>query len=102
MQIDRLHNTSAHSAKLIVDRVINDLTKQFGDKASNIESDWENNILQFSISSNNITISGYIELTEDKIVFCANLPFYAKPFETQIRDKAEQLLDEYLTSYQVK
>lgn len=102
MQIDRLHNSSTRSVKLIVDRVINDLTKQFGDKASNIESEWENNILQFSISSNNITISGHIKLTEEKIVFRANLPFYAKPFETKIRDKAEQLLDKYLTQHQVK
>ena len=102
LQIDKSHNTSTHSAKLIVEKMVNDLTEQFGDKASDIETEWKNNIFQFSISMNKITVNGHIKLTEEKIVFRANLPFYAKPFETKIRDKAEQLLDKYLTQHQVK
>ena len=60
------------------------VTKRFEDQISAVDGAWADHVLNFSLSTNGITIKGALTVEEDKARVEGHLPLLATPFKGMI------------------
>ncbi|MES2331775.1 MAG: polyhydroxyalkanoic acid system family protein [Bacteroidota bacterium] len=90
------HQLSKEDALIRIKNLLSETKKQHGDKISNLQEEWRDNIGAFSFTVMGFDVSGILTVNEDTIGLDADLPFAASLFKGKIRDiiseKAGELL----------
>ena len=63
---------------------IESVQKRFADQISSVDGAWNDNVLDFSLSTNGITIKGTLTVEESKARVDGQLPLLATPFKGMI------------------
>ncbi len=90
MQISVPHNTTREKARAIVEKRLEDLQRQYGHYASDVETTWTGDRLDFSFKARGFQGKGTLEITDTDIIVDGKLPLIAKPFEPRIRSTFER------------
>ena len=93
MEIRRHHNMTRDAAVQLSDQILPGFIEQAGDNVSNIQRQWDGNVLRFAFRTRGMNIKGTFLVTDDEIIIGAKLPFMARPFEGRVRSAIEQQLD---------
>ena len=90
MRIAVPHNTTRDNAKKIVEQRLEELQRQYGHYASDLEKKWNGDHLDFSFKAKGFTGKGTLEITDTDVIVDGKLPLIAKPFEPRIRSSVER------------
>lgn len=90
MRVAVNHNTTKDEAKRIVERRLDDLHRQYGHYASDIQKDWQGDLFAFEVKARGFTGKGTVEVTDTEVIIDGKLPLIAKPFEPRIKSTIEQ------------
>lgn len=90
MRIAVPHHTTREEAKKIVQQRLDDLQRQFGHYASDIDKTWSGDRLDFSVKARGFGGAGTVEITDTDVIIDGKLPLVAKPFEPRIRSTVER------------
>lgn len=71
---------SLDKLKLFLDRV----KEKYADKVSSLEGEWQDNVLNFAMTTFGITIKGNLTVEETTARFVGDIPFAAMMFKGQI------------------
>lgn len=71
------------------------LQKKFQDILSDLSYSWNNNVADFSFHLLSSEIKGKITITETELIFEAELPLIAKPFEGQMKQIIAKGLEKF-------
>ena len=93
MEIRRHHNMTRDAAVQLSDQILPGFIEQAGDNVSNIQRQWDGNVLRFAFRTHGMNIKGTFLVTDDEIIIESELPFMARPFEERVRSAIEQQLD---------
>ena len=93
MEIRRHHNMTRDAAVQLSDQILPGFIEQAGDNVSNIQQQWDGNVLRFAFRTHGMNIKGTFLVTDDEIIIESELPFMARPFEGRVRSAIEQQLD---------
>ena len=80
----------------LTDQLLPKFLEQAGDNASNVEGQWNGNVLHFAFRTRGMNIKGTFLVTDDEIIIESRLPFMARPFEGRIRSAINEQLDIYI------
>ena len=97
MEIRRHHNMTTDAAVQLTDQILPRFIEQAGDNVSNIQRQWDGNVLRFAFRTRGMNIKGTFLVTDDEIIIESKLPFMARPFEGRVRSAIEQQLDTFLS-----
>ena len=97
MEIRRHHNMTRDAAVQLSDQILPGFIEQAGDNISNIQRQWDGNVLRFAFHTHGMNIKGTFLVTDDEIIIESELPFMARPFEGRVRSAIEQQLDIFLS-----
>jgi hypothetical protein len=94
--LDVPHNLSADEAKSRLERFIEMLKSQHGDKVSDLEQSWAGNKLSFGFKTYGFKIGGAIESLDNRLAVSGDIPFAAMMFkgkiESEIREQLGRLM----------
>ncbi len=90
MRIAVPHNTTRAEAKKLVEQRLDDLQRQYGHYASDLEKQWNGDHLDFSFKAKGFNGKGTLEITDTDVIVDGKLPLIAKPFEPRIRSSVER------------
>ena len=93
MEIRRDHNMTMDSAVQLANQILPGFIEKAGDNVSNIERQWDGNVLRFAFQAHGMNIKGTLLVTDDEIIIESELPFMARPFEGRVRSAIEQQID---------
>ena len=93
MEIRRYHNMTMDAALQLSDQLLPGFIEKAGDNVSNIERQWDGNVLRFAFHIYGMNIKGTFLVTDDEIIIESELPFMARPFEGRVRSAIEQQID---------
>ena len=93
MEIRRHHNMTMDAAVQLTDQILPRFIEQADDNVSNIQRQWDGNVLRFAFRTRGMNIKGTFLVTDDEIIIESKLPFMARPFEGRVRSAIEQQLD---------
>ena len=93
MEIRRHHNMTMDAAVQLTDQILPRFIEQAGDNVSNIQRQWDGNVLRFAFRTHGMNIKGTFLVTDDEIIIESELPFMARLFEERVRSAIEQQLD---------
>ncbi|MCH8309637.1 MAG: polyhydroxyalkanoic acid system family protein, partial [Chloroflexi bacterium] len=96
MEVRRYHNMTMDAAMQLADQILPRFIEQAGDNVSNVERQWDGNVLRFAFRTRGMNIKGTFQVTDDEIIIESKLPFIARPFEGRVRSAIEEQLDIYL------
>lgn len=96
INLDIPHNhgkeASLEKLKMFLERV----KQKYADKVSSLEGEWQENVLNFAMTTFGITIKGTVTVEESVAKFVGDIPFAAMMFKGQIekgiRDELEKCL----------
>ena len=97
MEIRRHHNMTTDAAVQLTDQILPRFIEQADDNVSNIQRQWDGNVLRFAFRTRGMNIKGTFLVTDDEIIIESKLPFIARPFEGRVRSAIEQQLDIFLS-----
>ena len=97
MEIRRHHNITMDSAVQLANQILPGFIEKAGDNVSNIERQWDGNVLRFAFQAHGMNIKGTLLVTDDEIIIESELPFMARPFEGVVRSAIELKLDTLLS-----
>ena len=97
MEIRRHHNMTMDAAVQLTDQILPRFIEQADDNVSNIQRQWDGNVLRFAFRTRGMNIKGTFLVTDDEIIIESELPFMARPFEGRVRSAIEQQLDIFLS-----
>ena len=84
------------AAMQLTDKILPGFIEQAGDNVSNVERQWDGNVLRFAFRTRGMKIKGTFLVTDDEVIVESKLPFVARPFEGRVRSAIEEQLDIYL------
>ena len=90
MRIAVAHNTTRAKARLLVEQRLQNLEKQYGHYAKEIDHQWQGDTLHFGFKAKGIHGKGTVEITDTDVIVDGKLPLLAKPFESRIRSTVER------------
>jgi len=90
MRVTVNHNTTKENARQIVEKRLDELQRQYGHYASNVQKDWQGDRLDFEVKARGFTGKGTVEITDSEVIIDGKLPLIAKPFESRIKSTLEQ------------
>lgn len=91
MRIAVPHNTTRAKARKIVEERMKSLEKQYGHYASDVDYQWQGDMLNFGFKAKGgIHGKGTVEITDTDVIIDGKLPLIAKPFESRIRSTVER------------
>ena len=93
MEIRRYHNMTMDAALQLSDQLLPGFIEKAGDNVSNMQQQWDGNVLHFAFHTYGMNIKGTFLVTDDEIIIESELPFMARPFEGRVRSAIEQQLD---------
>ena len=93
MEIRRHHNMTRDAAVQLSDQILPGFIEQADDNVSNIQRQWDGNVLRFAFRTRGMNIKGTFLVTDDEIIIESELPFMARLFEERVRSAIEQQLD---------
>ena len=97
MEIRRHHNMTMDSAVQLADQILPGFIEKAGDNVSNIQQQWDGNVLRFAFHTHGMNIKGTFLVTDDEIIIESELPFMARLFEERVRSAIELKLDTLLS-----
>ncbi len=83
------HHITRAAARLRLDARLMELLGQFGDRAEEVSHEWRGDTMHFRGKASGLKVEGTIEVTDSEIILESKLPFFAKPFESRIRQSVE-------------
>jgi hypothetical protein len=90
------HGLSADEAKSRLERFVESLKSQHGDKVSDLEQSWAGNTLSFAFKTFGFKIAGAIASLDKKLDVSGDIPFAAMMFkgkiESEIREQLSRLM----------
>lgn len=86
------HTFTAEEAKSRLERFVDSLQAQYGDKVSDMEQAWNGNKLTFGFKTFGIKIAGAIESLEQKLAVTGEIPFTAMMFKGKIESEVKEKL----------
>lgn len=90
------HTLGATAAKAKMERFIEMLRSEHGEKASDLEQSWTGDTLNFSFKTFGIKIAGNIGVKEHTLDVNGDIPFAAMMFkgkiESEVRDQLTRLM----------
>jgi hypothetical protein len=90
------HTFTAEEAKSRLERFVDSLQAQYGDKVSDLQQSWDGNKLSFGFKTFGIKIAGAIEALEQKLHVTGEIPFSAMMFkgkiESEVKEKLQRLM----------
>ena len=92
MRVAVPHHTTKDMARSRVEQKVGQLLGQFGDKADELEHEWNGDTLTFGGKARGMSVRGTLEVTGAEVIVDGKLPFLAKPFEGRIREALEREL----------
>jgi putative polyhydroxyalkanoate system protein len=90
MQITVPHNTTKQDARQRVEQKLEELQRQYGSYASDVDKNWNGDTLAFEVKARGFTGKGTVEITDSEVILNGKLPLLAKPFEPRIKAAVEQ------------
>ena len=94
--LDVPHELSADEAKSRLERFIEMLKSQHGDKVSDLEQSWADNTLSFAFKTFGFKVAGAIESLDNHLAVTGDIPFAAMMFkgkiESEIREQLGRLM----------
>ena len=91
-QLEVPHTFTAEEAKSRLERFIDSLQAQYGDKVSDLQQSWAGNTLNFGFKTFGIKIAGAIEALDQKLLVTGELPFSAMMFKGKIESEVKEKL----------
>jgi hypothetical protein len=86
------HKLSADEAKSRLERFVDMLKSQHGDKVSDLEQSWAGNTLSFAFKTFGFKVAGAIESLENKLAVSGDIPIAAMMFKGKIESEIRQQL----------
>ena len=77
---------------------VQQVERKFKDQVSRLEGDWEDNQLQFSMTTYGFELSGVLTVDDNKAVIDGKLPFPAVAFRGKIEKSFQKELEKALAS----
>ncbi len=90
MKITTSHNTTAESAKKIVDEQVPGLMNRFGSQVSNPSYAWNGDVMEFRFDAMGAGFRGTLEITQSDLVLNVNVPLRFRLFQGMIEDEARR------------
>ena len=90
MHIAVPHRTTKEKARRIIDQRMQQLEKQYGHYASDVEKNWSGDRLDFAFKAKGFSGKGSLEITDSEVIIDGKLPLIAKPFEPRIKSTIEK------------
>lgn len=96
MRIEYSHGLGKDTAYKRIERLLQSLKEEYGDKITDIQQTRSGNTINFDMTVQGYDIKGKIDVNDDKVTFEASLPFIVRMFsgkiEQGIRSKLEDIL----------
>lgn len=86
------HTFTAEEAKSRLERFVDSLQAQYGDKVSDLTQNWSGNTLSFGFKTFGIKIAGAIEALDQKLDVTGEIPFSAMMFKGKIEGEVKEKL----------
>ena len=90
MRIAVPHRTTKENARRIVEQRMQQLERQYGHYASDVEKNWSGDRLDFGFKAKGFSGKGTLEITDNEVIIDGKLPLIAKPFEPRIKSTIEK------------
>ncbi len=90
MRIAVPHHTTKEKAREIVEKKVDELQRQFGHYASDVDKSWNGDRLDFNVKAKGFQGQGTVEITDSEVIIDGKLPLIAKPFEPRIKSTVEK------------
>lgn len=84
MQFKINHKTTQAAATRRIKKMLEDQQKQIAEHATDVKTDWNDNVLDFAFTAQGTKISGKLTVTDTDFDIYAKLPFMYRLFEGQI------------------
>ena len=84
MQFKINHKTTQAAAIRRVKQMIEDQQKQIAEHATDVHTEWKDNVLDFAFTAQGTKISGTLTVTDTEFEIYAKLPLMYRLFEGQI------------------
>jgi hypothetical protein len=91
-QLEVPHQLGAAEAKSRLERFIEMLQGQFGEKVSDLSQGWAGNTLNFGFKTFGIKINGAIDVRDDALAVVGDIPFAAMMFKGKIESEIREQL----------
>jgi Putative polyhydroxyalkanoic acid system protein (PHA_gran_rgn) len=90
------HSLGKEAATARLKSFIDQVRDRFKDKVSAIDGSWNENKLDFSLTTFGITVTGDLTVEEVKVVLAGQLPFAAFAFKGKIEQDIKNALEKAL------
>ncbi len=84
MQFKIDHKTTQAAAIRKIKKILEDQQAQIAEHATDVKTEWHDNVLDFAFTAQGTKISGKVTVTETEFDIYAKLPFMYRLFEGQI------------------
>ena len=96
LSIDVPHHLSEEEALTRIQRLLEDLKRQYANYFTDLKESWSGNDGRFSVKAMGFNVAGSLSVEPSRVGITADLPLAATPFkgriEQAIRQEAERLL----------
>jgi len=91
------HSLGAPEATQRLVRFVDQVRNQYQDQVSDVQGEWDDQVLTFSITTYGFTIDGTLTMHDDRASVQGKLPFAALPFRGKIEQSIASELQHELT-----
>jgi putative polyhydroxyalkanoate system protein len=90
MRIAITHHTTRAKARQIIEKKMSQVEQHYGHYASDVEQQWNGDVLNISAKAKGFSIKGTLEITDTEVILEGKLPLMAKMFEGRIKSTVEK------------
>ncbi|MDX1945428.1 MAG: polyhydroxyalkanoic acid system family protein [Pirellulaceae bacterium] len=90
------HDLGREQARLRVERFIDEVRREYGDRISDVRGQWSADLLEFSFIASGLTIRGALTVEEQHVRIIGPLPLAASFFRGMIEQTMRQELEKLL------
>lgn len=90
MRIAIPHYTTRAKARQILEQKMSQVEQHYGHYASDVEHQWNGDVLSLSAKAKGFHIKGTVEVTDSEVILEGKLPLMAKMFEPRIKSTIQK------------
>jgi len=90
------HSLGQDAAKEKLSTFLDRIHEKYKDQVSDLQGEWNDNILAYSFSTFGIRISGELTVLDDKVLVKGEIPFSAMMFKGKISSGVQEAIEKTL------
>lgn len=93
MRLSYRHHLTKQQAVQRLEEFRSELLRRYGEEVSDLTVQWSGDVMNVSFRARGFTVSGALTVTETELDLDISLPWLARLFEGQVRERIVETLD---------